>query len=190
MAYEIETFLKFNSGINPRVLFFVPTLMSNEIIKFDPIYTKACLVAYNLGVWELASNEKMQALRQIDERYYKTIELAISIAVESGCLILEKEYYPNIIQDLYYYSMGRMLANSAVITNYRPIFNAKETEVSRLLDVVKHYNWQELATTEELVHIHGLIVNHLNEHRNTVTCDRCLYFQSTPPLSTDSLNLN
>ena len=57
VAYEIEHFLQLHSELPVIAKLFVPTLMTFEVSRIDPIYQKACLMATIIGVWQVAHEE-------------------------------------------------------------------------------------------------------------------------------------
>ncbi|MCL2916360.1 TetR/AcrR family transcriptional regulator [Shewanella corallii] len=179
ITWDVEHFLAKNPDLSKKVQVFIPTLISLEISRVDPVYVSACLIANNSSVWQLASEEKMRLLRMLDERYYKCIRDATRQAVDAGILEVTQEECDALTDDLYYYCLGKLASVPLIITNYRPLACLKKNEVQSLISLTSHHNWKEAVTKEELEDAYKRVVDYFHDARDGIDCERCIYIRET-----------
>lgn len=174
VAYEIEHFLKFHSDLPVAIKLFVPTLMTFEVSRIDPIYQKACLMATNIGVWQVAHENKQRKLAVAEHRYMKTIRDVVKLAIEGG------ELFPNsfehIVNDLYLYNMGKLLALGTIISQRQSMKPLDKHDAETLIALTSHYRMKNNVTSSLILRLNDKICDYLGGERN-ISCERCHYFK-------------
>ncbi len=188
VTYDIENFLRVHCDLPSNLLVFTPVLLSIEISRQDPVYLTACLSATNCGVWKLSSDDKVKTMRNIEGRYFYSMQSVAERSAQDGHLMQSDEDSIRQLGDvLYFYSMGKIFAIASTITSYRPIERMKNNELEGLLAQVNLFSWREPASLEDIRMVYGLVIAYLEQYRQNITCERCLYFKSTQESSMDGI---
>ncbi|MEC4727559.1 hypothetical protein HWQ46_18605 [Shewanella sp. D64] len=188
ITYDIENFFRVHHELTSNFLIFAPALLSVEISRQDPVYLTACLSATNCGVWKLSSDDKVKTMRNIEGRYFYSMQnVAERVALEGYLEHSDEEEVRQLGDALYLYSMGKIFAIASTVSGYRPIERMRNNELEGLLAQVNRFSWREPATLEDIKMVYGLVISYLEQYRQDITCERCLYFKSTQENSMDGV---
>ncbi len=174
VVYEIEHFLQTNSELPVIAKLFIPSLMSFEVARVDPIYLKACLMATNIGVWQVAHEEKQKKLKVAELRYIGTIKNVVNEAIAAG--ELKADCCEHIVNDLYYYNMGKLMALGSIISQDKSVAIVSQYDAESMLALTSHYRKKHNLTSTLILRVYDLIKNYLGGERN-ISCERCHYFK-------------
>lgn len=174
VAYEIENFLKSHYDLPTITKLFVPSLMTFEVSRIDPIYQKACLMATNIGVWQVAHEAKQKKLETAEHRYIATIHDVVNLAIENGDLL--PDCLPYISRDIYLYNMGKLLSLGSIISKDDTIKPLNTNDANSLIALTGHYMIKKNITPNLLLRLNDKVCSYLSQGRN-ISCDRCHYFK-------------
>jgi hypothetical protein len=174
VTYEIESFLQANSELPVIAKLFVPSLMTFEVSRIDELYLKACLTATNIGVWQVAHEEKQQKLKVAEQRYIQTINNVVNEAIIAG--ELKPDCFEHIVNDLYYYNMGKLTALGSIIAKNKSVTIVDQYDAESLLALTSHYRNKQNLTSTLILRVYELIKIHLSGDRN-ISCEHCHYFK-------------
>jgi hypothetical protein len=174
VAYEIEHFLQTNSELPVLAKLFVPSLMTLEVSRIDTVYLKACLTATNIGVWQVAHDEKQKKLKVAEQRYIKTIENVVNEAITAG--ELKDDCFAHIVNDLYYYNMGKLMALGSIVSQNKSAVIVNKYDAESMLALTSHYRKNKTLTSTLILRTYELIKNYLGGERK-ISCERCHYFK-------------
>ncbi len=160
ITYDIENFFRVHCKLAPNLMIFVPVLLSMEISRQDPVYLTASLTATNCGVWKLSSDDKVKTMRNIEGRYFYSMQSVAERAAEEGYLRYNNEEEIKRLGDmLYLYSMGKIFSISSTVNTYRPIERMRSNELECLLAQVNLFSWNENLTLYDIEKVyHSVIV--------------------------------
>lgn len=176
VAYEIESFLKLHSDLPAITKLFVPTLMTFEVSRIDPIYQKACLMATNIGVWQVAHETKQKKLTIAENRYIATIHHVVKHAIDKGELL--QDCFEHISRDIYLYNMGKLLSQGSIISKNASMQPIEKHDANSLIALTGHYMVKQNVTSNLILRLNDMICDYLSEGRN-ISCDRCHYFKDS-----------
>lgn len=174
VAYEIEHFLQTNSDLPVLAKLFVPSLMSLEVSRVDAVYLKACLMATNIGVWQVAHEEKQKKLKVAEQRYIDTIKNVVNEAIAAG--ELKTDCFEHIVNDLYYYNMGKLMALGSIISQDKSVIIVDQYDAESMLALTSHYRVKHNLTSSLILRTYDLVKSYLGEERD-ISCERCHYFK-------------
>ncbi|WP_192022047.1 hypothetical protein [Shewanella sp. WPAGA9] len=174
ITFDIERFLEDNQDLPVIAKLFVPILITLEVIRIDPVYQKIALTARNIGLWQVAHEDKQKRLNEAEHRFIKVIKHVVDLSIENKDI--EADCSDQLTHNLYFYNLGRIMASGSIISQGKKNSELEMTQAKRLLGITDNYRLKDNISPELLIRLNKKIVKYFGGKRE-INCERCMYFK-------------
>ncbi len=169
-------FLAQNPDIDARLLAAMPAIFSWLAVQRSPTFNTLRVVSINSLCWQLASDEKVNAMRQRVNLFWSRVQLHIEQAQQQGVLLEPENRVTEVTQALYFFLAGILSSFESQLMESRYLGEPQHTFYRQLTSLLNNYQWQQRFTVAELTQlgqrIEQFFERHYLENKSCRNCQR------------------
>lgn len=174
----IPLYLKETTDLSPLELAALPALFSLAAVERSPTFNTLRVVSTNSMFWQMASDDKINLLRDRSNLFWSRLTLHVHEACERGAFVAPEEVVKEFIQALYFFLAGSLVTYESKLMGSEYVDDRGATFCTHLAGLFNRFGWEEEAKPDEFIRRVNEIGDFLDRNYSVYrNCEHCIGFR-------------